>query len=221
MKTDKHNMDVEQLLEALEHAGRDERRQQELGAMIDRMAATESKQHSFWWWGARAAAAACLLFFAGTAARLWLLPTAEPQPMVAEAKVPTLTPEAIDTTIPVAKPSVHRSDAKRVVKAVAPVEEPLVEESLPEELPEEQPEEQVTTALLAEETAPQANDSVETEPILPVTEEGLLEGKTLVTDKASSEPLEPQEHKRSFFASLFQRAEPSQMNGVVLSFNLL
>lgn len=217
MKNNSQIKDLEQLLATLEHAGRDDRRRQELGTMIDRMAATESKQHNFWWWGARAAAAACLLFFAGTAAHLWLLPTAEPQPMVAEAKVPTLTPEAIDTTIPVAKPSVHRSDAKRVVKAVAPVEEPLVEESLPEE----QPEEQVTTALLAEETAPQANDSVETEPILPVTEEGLLEGKTLVTDKASSEPLEPQEHKRSFFASLFQRAEPSQMNGVVLSFNLL
>ena len=42
MKTDKHNLDLETLLATLEHAGRDERRQQELGEMIDRLAGVES-----------------------------------------------------------------------------------------------------------------------------------------------------------------------------------
>ena len=45
MKTDRYNL--EDLLADVEHAGRDERRRQDLGAMIDRMAG-ESGKPCFW-----------------------------------------------------------------------------------------------------------------------------------------------------------------------------
>ena len=92
MKTDKNNL--EDFLADVEHAGRDARRQQELGAMIDLMAEesgkrkVESGRHGFWWWGARVAAAACVLFFITTAVRIWFIPTEPAGTMVAEAEVP-------------------------------------------------------------------------------------------------------------------------------------
>ena len=61
MKNDSNKMDLDQLLATLEHAGRDSRRQQELSAMIDSLAAAETTKHrSFWWWSSRVAVAACV-----------------------------------------------------------------------------------------------------------------------------------------------------------------
>ena len=85
MKTDRYNL--EDLLAEVEHAGRDARRQQELGNMIDQMAVVKSRRHGFWWWSVRVSAAACVLFFIGTAVRVWFIPTEPAAPMVAEAGV--------------------------------------------------------------------------------------------------------------------------------------
>ena len=68
MKNDRNKMDLDQLLATLEHTGRDNRRQQELGAMIDSLAAAETTKHrGFWWWSSRVAAAACEIAVAAAA----------------------------------------------------------------------------------------------------------------------------------------------------------
>ena len=94
MKTDKHNMDLEQLLADVEYAGRDARRQQELSLMIDRMAGVEKgeRRHGAWWWVSRVAAVACVLFFISTAVRIWFIPTESTGTRVAEAEVPEVVP---------------------------------------------------------------------------------------------------------------------------------
>jgi hypothetical protein len=214
---------VEQLLAEVEHAGRDARRQQELGDMIDRMAGesgkrkVESGRHGFWWWGARVAAAACVLFFIGTAVRVWFIPTGESATVVAEAEVPEVVlPEVVLPAEPTAavdaKPVVHRGRVKAVamqpvveeqVEPVA-VEEYFVEETVEEEPPVEEPVE-----------AP-VNNQIEViaQPVVSIaqTVEPTLEKPT---------PVKPRERKRSFFSSLFRPAEPSLMEGTVLAFNIL
>ena len=76
MKNDSNKMDLDQLISTLELAGRDSRRQQELSAMIDSLAAAEStKRRGLWWWTSRIAAAACVTFFVTTAIRIWFIPT--------------------------------------------------------------------------------------------------------------------------------------------------
>lgn len=215
MKTDKHNMDLEQLLGTLEHAGRDARRQQELGAMIDRMAATEgsTSRHGFWWWGARVAAAACVLFFIGTAVRVWFIPTGESATVVAEAEVPVVVlPEvqlqeepatAVDT-----KPVVHRGRVKAVAiqpvveehEELVAVEEYIVEEIVEEKLPVEEPEE------------PFVNNQIEViaQPVVSIAQ-------TVEPTPEKSTPAKPRERKRSFLSSLFRPAEPSLMEGTTLA----
>ena len=110
------------MLATLEHAGRDSRRQQELGAMIDSLAAAETTKHrSFWWWSSRVAVAACVTFFVTTAVRIWFIPTGPTTkgiPTVAEVNG-TETPTAIvsDTAV---LPTVNRSitsPTPKVVKA--------------------------------------------------------------------------------------------------------
>lgn len=114
MKTDKQNINLEGLLAEVEHAGRDARRRQELGEMIDRMAATPQslsdsssasgephRRHGAWWWTSRVAAAACILFFISTAVRIWFIPTENGGMQVAEADVPAIVnPGAADVVGP-------------------------------------------------------------------------------------------------------------------------
>jgi len=98
MKNNKPDMDLDQLLDTLEHAGRDQRRQKQLGDMIDSLGnatpAQPERRHKPIWWTLRVAAAACLLFFIAKTVQYWASPTS-PSPLVAETK-----PVAIDTTQP-------------------------------------------------------------------------------------------------------------------------
>lgn len=210
MKTDRYN--VEDLLAEVEHAGRDERRQQELGAMIDRMAGKSGKR-GFWWWGARVAAAACILFFIGTAVRVWFIPTEKGEQMVAEAEVPEVVlPEVVLPTEPAtavdAKPMVHLGRVKEAAiqpvaeEQVEPaaVEEYLVEEIVEEELPVEEPVE-----------AP-VNNQIEmiAQPVVSIAQ-------TVEPTPEKTTHAKPRERKRGFFRSLIRPAEPSLMEGTTLA----
>ncbi len=96
MKSNKNNMDLEQLLADVEHAGRDARRREQLSTMIDNMAGeagSRKNAHGFWWWSARVAAAACVLFFISTAIRIWFIPTESHEPLVAEVVTPPSPPQ--------------------------------------------------------------------------------------------------------------------------------
>ena len=210
-------MDLDQLLATLEHAGRDNRRQQELGAMIDSLAAAEeTPKRGFWWWSSRVAAAACVTFFATTAVRIWFIPTGHTTkgiPTVAEVTV-TETPTATvsDTAV---LPTVNRSitsPTPKVVKA-----EPTV----------------TSEELYAEETAePVEKDSTEApyyiieDDFAPDTEQlaDNSEPEQAITDEpAATTPGTPnvaqttKPQRRKLFGGFLRRSEPSRMEGTTLA----
>ena len=220
MKTDKHSMDLEQMLATLEHAGRDERRQQELGAMIDRMAGEESaeQRHGFWWWSTRVAAAACVLFFISTAVRIWFIPTEEAV-QVAQTEVPVVPEVRPVAPAPVEEPEVTIAPAPRIKRSSTV--QPVVET----------PEQQSVEELLAEEVAlsevVEPLDTVEVpvviieDDIAPDTElvaESVVEQQPVVA-LPQDEPQAEQEKVTlgNFFRSLFRLAEPSAMDGTTLA----
>ena len=222
MNNDKHKLDLEGLLADVEHAGRDERRRQELGAMIDRMAG--ANRHGFWWWSARVAAAACVLFFIGTAVRIWFIPTDIPtgDDLVAQAEVPEVIPVVADST-PAAPAVQHPVCVQRPrVTAEPTVVEEYVAEEVPAELMEvEEPvvERQDKVMMIEEaavsEPAPIAQtESVETiaAPIVSVSN----------TSEQHVAPAEERKPKRaSIFKNIFRRHEPSKMDGTMLALNIL
>ena len=212
MKTDRYNM--EDLLSDVEHAGRDARRQQELGDMIDRLAASESgKQHGFWWWSSRVAAAACVLFFISTAVRIWFIPSE-----VAEALIPTQPPIVADSVLPIApaanaiKPAgIRRIASSPVVTTPSSLEEtaaedepvvPMVEEFMAEEFTVEQE---------------SLSDSLDTEDSLTNTIDDLVSPIVSIACEPQTEAPHEKRERRSFLASLFRPAEPSLMNGTTLT----
>lgn len=206
MKTDRYNL--EDLLADVEHAGRDERRRQELGAMIDHLAG-ESGKHGAWWWFSRVAAAACILFFVGTAVRVWFIPTGENTTVVAEAEVPVTVPAAVDSTTVVttiAAPVRQRTHARPKVIAETPV---VVEEYLAEEVKTAEPvamdTDTVPAYIILDDFAPDAEPVVQAVEPEPVAEPVAV----------AAEPDKPA-RRRSIF-SLFRPAEPSLMEGTTLA----
>ena len=211
-------MDLDQLLATLEHAGRDNRRQQELGAMIDSLAAAEeTPKRGFWWWSSRVAAAACVTFFATTAVRIWFIPTGHTTkgiPTVAEVTV-TETPTATvsDTAI---LPAVSHSATSHT---------PNTAEAQPTAASEE---------LYAEEAAePVEKDSIEApyyiieDDFAPDTEQlaDNSEPEQAITDKPAATPdtdtpnatksAAPQ--RRKLLGGFLRRSEPSRMEGTTLA----
>lgn len=220
MKNNSQIKDLEQLLASLEHAGRDERRRQELGAMIDRMAGEESaeQRHGFWWWGARVAAAACVLFFISTAVRIWFIPTEEAV-QVAQAEVPMVPEVRPVAPAPVEEPEVTVIPAPRIKRAVPvqpvvktteqqPVEELLAEEVALPEVVEPLDTTEVPTVIIEDDIAPDpelvAEAAVEQQPVV-----------ALPQDEPQAEP--EKATLGSFFKSLFRLAEPSAMDGTTLA----
>ena len=216
MKSDKHNIDLEQLLATLEHAGRDERRRQELDDMIDGMAAEH--RHGFWWWGARVAAAACALFFISTAVRIWFIPTDE-DVQVAQTEVPVT-----EEVLPIApslveEPEVTVVPAPRIKRAstVQPVVETL----------EEQPVEELLAEEVAVPVVVEPLDTVEVPVVIieddfaPDTElvtESVVEEQPVVALPQDEPQAEPEKATLgNFFRSLFRLAEPSAMDGTTLA----
>ena len=219
MKNDRNKMDLDQLLATLEHAGRDSRRQQELGAMIDSLAAAEeTPKRGFWWWSSRVAAAACVTFFATTAVRIWFIPTGHTTkgvPTVAEVNgTETSTAIVSDTAV---LPTVNRSitsPTPKVVKA-----EPTA----------------ASEELYAEETAePVEEDSIEApyyiieDDFAPDTEQlaDNSESEQAITDKPAAttpdagtpnvaQTTKPQ--RRRLFGGFLRRSEPSRMEGTTLA----
>lgn len=220
MKSNKNNMDLEQLLSDVERAGRDARRRDELAAMIDNMAeeaGSRKKAHGFWWWSTRVAAAACVLFFISTAIRIWFIPTESHEPLVAENRTESeeIKVESVDSTIatPV-KPTAPRRVASH--RSVVPVVELVVEE-------ETEPIEEVTLPVIEDLIAEEV-DIQEAEPEEEPGESAVESIAAPVVSVAYSEPQEqPQEQtrRRSLLGELFRQPEPDDMTGTVLAFRIL
>ncbi len=219
MKNDSNKMDLDQLLATLEHAGRDSRRQQELSAMIDSLAAAETTKHrSFWWWSSRVAVAACVTFFATTAVRIWFIPTGHTTkgiPTVAEVTV-TETPTATvsDTAV---LPTVNRSITSPTPKVVK-AEPTVASEELYAEETAEPVEKDSTEALyfiieddFAPNTEPIAYNS---EPEQPTTDEPAATTPDAGTPNVA-QTTKPQ--RRKLFGGFLRRSEPSRMEGTTLA----
>lgn len=236
MKTDKNNMDLQELLASLEHAGRNERRQQELGDMIDRLAAAEGrKQHGFWWWGGRVAAAACILFFITTAIRIWYIPTESAAPLRAQAVEPQVdTPT--DDTLPAVAESVALHKAPRRPVAHTRNPQPLVAESSIQQVSEPDdvepqcpdsamPQEPVVfypDELLAQAQEPLVYDEPDSVPPPLVADAATpLVNDPDVSTSPSNVSSTPQKRKPGILGTILQRYHPSRMEGEVLAVCLL
>ena len=236
MKTNRDNLDLEQLLTTLEHAGRDERRQQELGDMIDRMAATESSGHGFWWWGARVAAAACILFFISTAVRIWFIPTESGNTLVAEADIPAAIGQAAaDSTILLRDDDLQHSSPQRLTNALPTPYQRLTNsyhgsKRLVDEVPQQESVSEVEETAIPEEVY-----FAEAEGVVDIPEnadtlllvEADVEAEFEPVEQAEPEPVQPEhpvapaskprERKRGLLSSLIRPAEPSLMEGTTLA----
>lgn len=219
MKNDSNKMDLDQLLATLEHAGRDSRRQQELSAMIDSLAAAETTKHrSFWWWSSRVAAAACVTFFVTTAIRIWFIPTGPTTkgiPTVAEVTV-TETPTATvsDTAV---LPTVNRSITSPTPKVVK-AEPTVTSEELYAEETAEPVEKDSTEALyfiIEDDFAPDTEQLADnSEPEQAITDEPAVTTPDAGTPNVA-QTTKPQ--RRRLFGGFLRRSEPSRMEGTTLA----
>lgn len=241
MKNENNNLELEQLLAEVEHAGRDARRQQVLGEMIDRMAeaGTRKRGKVVRLWAVRLAAAACVTFFIVTAVRVWFIPT-NGDTMVAENVMPELpspVPAAVTTDVELegetpalpCSPRVATENSPRgrasatvawaVAESVAEFTESddvEFEKSAREELMvmEEYVAEAIAETEDWEKVGSDAASGVD-DIVVPVV--------SLGSDEMPSEERHvQQEHaRRGLSFSLFRRAAPSHMDGTLLAFNLL
>lgn len=225
MKTDRQDTDLDQLLEALEHDGRDVRRRQRLADMIDGMAAADAAaaRRTRRLWTVRVAAAACVFFFIATAVRVWFIPTEQTVELqVARAEAPvadttTPMPEVRPATTTPAPSLSHKRKAampKPADESSAMPEELLVEAAPQQPVP--QPTEPEPQAIDQEAAYAQAEESHIDSIAQPVSSLAAKpEPLAQATPKAEPKP------RRSLWKSLFGRTAPSEMDGTILAINIL
>lgn len=218
MKNDSNKMDLDQLLATLEHAGRDSRRQQELSAMIDSLAAAEeTPKRGFWWWSSRVAAAACVTFFATTAVRIWFIPTGHTTkgiPTVAEVTV-TETPTATvsDTAI---LPAVSHSATSHTPNTAEAQATAASEELYAEETAEPVEEDSIEAPyyIIEDDFAPNTEPIAYSEPEQAITDEPAATTPDAGTPNVA-QTTKPQ--RRKLFGGFLRRSEPSRMEGTTLA----
>ncbi len=210
---------LEELLASLEHAGRDARRQQQLSEMIERMAAEETAQRrrTVRLWSVRLVAAACLVLFMLTLVRLWypLQPSVGPQLAQApQVQPPVFHMAPAQPVKAVTRPAVVTRPVTIASKPALPSQpaaaEPIFEELIPTPIVDEPaPSEQYAEAV--DDTAPE-DEQLPVAPFQPEVSDAI----------AQAEPApapEPSEQRRSIFR--LRQAEPSMMDGNVLSFRII
>lgn len=214
MKKNSEPLSLEQLLASVEHAGRDSRRQQQLSAMIERMADDEAKKRrTFRMWAVPLAAAATVTLFVITSVWQWEDPMQPAGPQLAQAPAVRLTelplPQTKQQPVTIV-PVRHRAaveDGTLPLPGIvtATPAQPLVMEVVEPVMPQEE----YLAEALPEETDTLYQGNIT--PAVPADEPSQL----------AQAPAEPKtsERSRSFFS--FFRAEPSLMDGTVLAFNIL
>ncbi|MCR4816079.1 MAG: hypothetical protein K5842_02705 [Bacteroidales bacterium] len=218
MKNDSNKMDLDQLLATLEHAGRDSRRQQELSAMIDSLAAAETTKHrSFWWWSSRVAVAACVTFFVTTAIRIWFIPTGPTPksiPTVAEVNGTEMPTATVNDTVVI--PTINRSitsPTPKVVKAEPTVasEELYVEVTTVTE-PIEKDSAEAPYYIIEDDFAPDTEPIAYSEPEQAITDEPAVKTPDTPNIAQTTKP-----QRRKLFSGFLRRSEPSRMEGTTLA----
>lgn len=208
---------LKELLASLEHAGRNARRQQQLSEMIERMAAEEAaaKRRSVRLWSVRLVAAACLVLFMMTIVHLWYPSPVSVEPQLAQApqvQLPKVHMAPAQPVKAVTRPAVVTRPVTIASKPALPSQpaaaEPIFEELIPTPIVDEPaPSEQYAEAV--DDTAPE-DEQLPVAPFQPEVSDAV----------AQAEPTpEPSEQRRSIFR--LRRAEPSMMDGNVLSFRII
>ena len=215
MKKNSEPLSLEQLLASVEHAGRDSRRQQQLSAMIERMADDEAKKRrTFRMWAIPLAAAATVTLFVITSVWQWENPLQPVGPQVAQAPAIRRTelplPQTKQQQPVTVAPMRHRAaveDGTLPLPGIvtATPAQPLVMEVVEPVMPQEE----YLAEALPEETDTLYQGNIT--PAVPADESSQLA-------QAPDEP-KSSERSRSFFS--FFHAEPSMMDGTVLAFNIL
>lgn len=215
------NNSIDNLLATLGQAGRDRRRQDELGAMIDGLAEAaggQCRRKAMWWWGGGFAAASVAL----------VLLVASPKgdgPVQVAAVQPVLKPlvDILPPTTAAPAPQAFPTAAKAAPKPAyeaTPAAQPAEEEVMPQPAPVEAeplipPAEEILRPEAPDALIAQAEETTEPENTgelaqLENTEE--LPQQDL-TDEAASQS------RRSIFG--IARHGGSRMRGTVLSFRIL
>lgn len=215
MKKNSEPLSLEQLLASVEHAGRDSRRQQQLSAMIERMADDEAKKRrTFRMWAVPLAAAATVTLFVITSVWQWENPMQPVGPQLAQAPAVRRTelplPQTNTPPTAVVAPAQRRTvvdDGTQPLPGIVATTPavPLIMEVVEPVVPQE---EYIAEAL------PEETDTLylgNSNPAAPAEQASQL----------AQAPAEPKssERSRSFFS--FFHAEPSMMDGTVLAFNIL
>ena len=210
---------LEELLASLEHAGRDARRQQQLSEMIERMAAEETAQRrrTVRLWSVRLVAAACLVLFMMTIVRLWYPSSVSVEPQLAQApqvQLPKVHMAPAQPGKASPRPIVESRPATISPKPALPsqpvVAEPILEELIPVPIFDEP----TPTEQYAEAVVDTASDD-EQLPIAPFQPEV---SDAVAQAESAPEPEAPAQ-RRSIFR--LRQAEPSMMDGNVLSFRII
>lgn len=215
MKKNSESLSLEQLLASVEHAGRDSRRQQQLSAMIERMADDEAKKRrTFRMWAVPLAAAATVTLFVITSVWQWEDPMQPAGPQLAQAPAVRRTelplPQTNTPPTAVVAPAQRRTvvdDGTQPLPGIVATTPavPLIMEVVEPVVPQEE--------YIAE-VLPEETDTLylgNSNPAAPAEQASQLA-------QAPDEP-KSSERSRSFFS--FFHAEPSMMDGTVLAFNIL
>ena len=210
---------LEELLASLEHAGRDARRQQQLSEMIERMAAEETAQRrrTVRLWSVRLVAAACLVLFMMTIVRLWYPSSVSVEPQLAQApqvQLPKVHMAPAQPGKASPRPIVESRPATISPKPALPsqpvVAEPILEELIPAPIFDEPaPSEQYAEAV---------DDTASDDEQLPVAPFQPEVSDVVVQAEPAPEPEAPAQRRNIF---RLRQAEPSMMDGNVLSFRII
>jgi hypothetical protein len=215
------NDELRQLLDALEEHGRNAKRQQQLGDLIDRLTEDEKtvelphkhkKLTPIWWW-AMCSAAACL------AAWLLLKPATKQNPILEEQILVEETISA-DTTA-------HESEEKTVFEESVFVEEPIVEVKPVRQkkikVKEEKPVEKIVSIpneeiIDAEEIKSNASEVIPEEPLaVQSPKRRVIRSENLVGhERREKQAVEPQLNRSWENKTIFgQPQDPNMKNGVL------
>ena len=227
--------ELEQLLNAVERAGRNSRRQQQLSELIDSLAADEkasNRRNNRRVWSITISAAACIALFVTTIVKLiGTEQTTVGGPLTAEVnqKEPSSSVVYTDTTkavapIPVKRTNVTKNAERIIVSSdISSVLAENVVEYEEENIGEQEMESDTTIDSLEVDAF-----YAEQQPVSEEDERSFVENDDLSTEdnigKANVQPMASnQEKKEKEPRKWFQlrRANPSKMDGTMLAFNIL
>ena len=218
----KENNDIptlEQLLQVVEHAGRDQRRRQQLSQMIEQMAEDEaSKSHTIRLWVARVAVAAMITLFVVVPVWNWIGVDQSLEMQVSQVpmSIQTRDVEPVAVEVEQKRDYVARQHARTVNRTLPDLVEPECEEqdnASDVVVVESQPVYDLQEEAVAENLEPIDTDPV-VEEVLPV-----VPSKEPEQVAQSMPRTDAKRERRSFFS--FLSAEPSMMDGTMLAFQLL